>query len=266
MGIKTKIPYCDSTWNIVTGCLHGCDFCYARRIAERFGIKPFGYVEPTVLEEPIILQGKKEPYPLGFAPTFHRYRLDEPRRWKKPRTIFVCSMADLFGEWVPDTWIQEVFDACRKAPQHRYLFLTKNPKRFKEIRKNGIELPEKCWIGTSATVNADCTANYPSKLRHLSDNWDTITQWFVSIEPILERFSKSSIENIATMDWVIVGAETGNRKEKVVPEKVWIDEIVEQCKESGTPVFMKESLRELMGKDFKQEYPLFWVSVPADAK
>ena len=220
-----------------------------------FGIKPFGYVEPTVLEEPIILQGKKEPYPLGFAPTFHRYRLDEPRRWKKPRTIFVCSMADLFGEWVPDTWIQEVFDVCRKAPQHRYLFMTKNPKRFKEIRKNGIELPEKCWIGTSATVNADCTANYPSKLRHLSDNWATITQWFVSIEPILERFSKSSIENIATMDWVIVGAETGNRKEKVVPEKVWIDEIVEQCKESGTPVFMKESLRELMGKDFKQEYP-----------
>lgn len=175
MGIKTKISWCDSTWNPVTGCFHECEYCYARRIAQRFGgasethnnecchecqweTEADGTVH--VLDEPLYDpdMSRNAPYPFEFDPTFHRYRLDEPRRWKKPRSVFVCSMADLFGEWVPDTWIQEVFDICRKAPQHRYLFLTKNPKRFKEIRKNGIELPEKCWIGTSATVNADCTA------------------------------------------------------------------------------------------------------------
>ncbi|MFR1061782.1 MAG: DUF5131 family protein [Enterocloster sp.] len=60
-------------------------------------------------------------------PTFHKYRLNEYQN-KKSRNIFVCSMADLFGEWVPDEWIEEVFEACDNAPQHNYLFLTKNPK------------------------------------------------------------------------------------------------------------------------------------------
>ena len=79
------------------------------------------------------LDGKttNAPYPFGFKPTFHRYRLNQPMRWTKPRDIFVCSMADLFGEWVPTEWISAVIEACKAAPQHRYLFLTKNPnERF----------------------------------------------------------------------------------------------------------------------------------------
>lgn len=265
MGIKTKIPYCDSTWNIVTGCLHGCDFCYARRIAERFGIKPFGYVEPTVLEEPIILQGKKEPYPLGFAPTFHRYRLDEPRRWKKPRTIFVCSMADLFGEWVPDTWIQEVFDACRKAPQHRYLFLTKNGDRYKWLYDSGM-MP----IGVDAFgMWFGCTITKPTDSFFYNDLYANGIDHngFLSIEPIHDDFAPTEFDPLDYgIKWIIVGAETGNRKGKVLPKREWIEHLAQTCDASGIPIFMKESLRELMGADFRQEYPWSGMPAPADAR
>ena len=158
---NTRIEWCDASWNPVTGCLHDCEYCYARRIAKRFSgkgdlreagtgfwldkdsfevSKGSGVYETkyalTTGEKPEPFKpynGKITPYPFGFSPTFHKYRLDVPKKWSEPRTIFVCSMADLFGEWVPDEWIEEVFTACEKAPQHTYLFLTKNPKRYIEL-------------------------------------------------------------------------------------------------------------------------------------
>ena len=278
MGAKTKIGWCDASWNPVTGCLHDCEYCYARRIAERFGAREIydpecqcqrhliergmltGTGKPLELDYPWEQKNKdgsitNAAYPFGFSPTFHRYRLDEPQKWKKPRTIFVCSMADLFGEWVPDAWIQEVFSACEKAPQHRYMFLTKNPGRFKSLRGNGIRLPESCWIGTSVTTDREEADQYTWRTRYISDNWDSTAHWFVSVEPILEQMSRSSIENLTAMHWVIVGAETGNRKGRVIPEKEWIAEIADECKRCRIPIFMKDSLRELMGVDFRQEFP-----------
>lgn len=275
---KTKIDWADSTWNPVTGCLHGCEYCYARRTAERFEAREIydpecqcqrhliergmlkGTGKPLELDYPWEQKNKdgsitNAAYPFGFEPTFHRYRLDEPQRWKKPRAIFVCSMADLFGEWVPDAWIQEVFSACEKAPQHRYMFLTKNPGRFKSLRENGIRLPESCWIGTSVTTDREEADQYTGRTRYISDNWDSTAHWFVSVEPILEQMSRSSIENLTAMNWVIVGAETGNRKGRVIPEKEWIAEIADGCKRCRIPIFMKESLRNLMGNDFRQEFP-----------
>lgn len=77
----------------------------------------------------------------------------------------------------------------------------------------------------------------------------------MSVEPILEQMSRSSIENLTAMHWVIVGAETGNRKGRVIPEKEWIAEIADECKCCRIPIFMKDSLRELMGVDFRQEFP-----------
>lgn len=275
MGIKTKVDWCDSTWNPVTGCEHRCPYCYAKGIAERFGTNwlpdenPDDYkcvldgTETHAILELDGMQVRKQKdgrivpaaFPLGFAPTLHRYRLDEPQHWKKPRNIFVCSMADLFGDWVPDEWIEEVFQACEAAPQHRYMFLTKNPARFKQLRENGIKLPDGCWIGTSVTRDAEQADQYTGRTRYLSDNWDTTAKWFVSVEPIQEQMSRNSIENLTAMHWLIIGAETGNRKGKVVPRKEWIDEIAEKCKCCRTPIFMKESLRDLMGADFRQEFP-----------
>lgn len=272
MGKKTKIDWADATWNPVTGCLHGCEYCYARRIAERF--RPeyvsgmYGTNESEVssrtnyeLKEPmrrcryesdgVKLLYEKTAYPFGFVPTFHRYRLEEPQRWKKPRNIFVCSMADLFGDWVPDEWIKEVFAACDAAPQHRFLFLTKNPSRYKEL-ENLLPLHRRppavaeMWFGHSYTGTGD----YKPMQLHLAHSR------FVSIEPLLHDLSEQDMMIVAaTNDWIIIGAETGHRKGKVIPKKSWVDGIVYYAKRNNVPVFMKESLREIMGDDFRQEFP-----------
>lgn len=264
MGTKTKIDWCDATWNPVTGCLHGCEYCYARRIAERFGGFDLERVGGEysfedgkyILDFPLCKKtkhGKTQvaPYPFGFLPTFHRYKLDEPQRWKKPRTIFVCSMADLFGEWVPGEWIREIVEACDAAPQHRYMFLTKDPKRYAELRAKDIQPPANSWIGTSATTDTEAK----EQTLALSECWNVNANWFVSVEPLLEPMSSEALEDLSAMQWVIVGAETGNSKNKVIPERKWVDEIVDACAKVGTPLFMKDSLRDLMGNDFQQEFP-----------
>lgn len=265
MGKKTKIDWCDSTWNPVTGCLRGCAYCYARRIAERFG----GYPSDEKLHEFNVRQMVRHrnddgewnrwykcAYPFSFAPTLHRYKLDEPRHWKKPRNIFVCSMADLFGEWVPMEWIREVFNACREAEQHRYIFLTKNPSRLRGLEADG-ELPDlpNFWYGSTVETYPDGPAeNCWNALFIPSDDYGLVrAHTFVSIEPILGDFSSQGITN--NVDWVIVGAETGLRAGKVTPERRWIENLVTLCEIAETPLFMKDSLRELMGDGFKQEFP-----------
>ena len=292
MGDKTKIDWCDSTWNPVTGCLHGCEYCYARRIAERFRAREIydpdcqcqrslinrgmlkGTGKPLELNYPWEQKNKdgsitNAAYPFGFEPTFHRYKLDVPQRWKKPRTIFVCSMADLFGDWVPDEWIAEVFRACEAAPQHRYLFLTKNPKRL-------------CLMAIATKIflwNVDHqdsqvhprTTEYAEVMRlPIRDNWwfgSTIDNsketcfcdgrtWntFTSIEPLTEHLNMG-IGSFGNRKWTIIGAETGNRKGKIIPKREWVENIVEAAQMTGMKVFMKESLRGLMGEDFRQEFP-----------
>ena len=239
---KTKIDWCDSTWNPVTGCLHRCEYCYARGIANRFG---FGAYEPNiderVLIEPAVSAGKKVPYPFNFEPTFHKYRLNEYQN-KKGRNIFVCSMADLFGDWVPDEWIEEVFKACHDATQHNYLFLTKNPERYAEL---GMPCDNYLWYGTSV-----CKKDDIQKCKYLPLGGKK----FVSIEPILEDLDIIGEPIINYVDWVIIGAETGRRKNKVIPERKWIEDIVNECKENGTAVFMKSSLSDIWGEPLIQEF------------
>lgn len=246
MGAKTKIDWCDATWNPVTGCLHGCEYCYARRIAERFSTeqkykRPYEPVLPVPTRR---VRTKPEPYPYGFKPTFHRYKLDEPQRWKKPRTIFVCSMADLFGDWVPDEWIAEVFRACEKAPQHRYLFLTKNPARLCKMASAGI-LPchDNWWFGS--TLDSKNAKRFQGGL---------IYHTFISVEPLTEHMHVG-LGSFGSDEWVIIGAETGNRKGKIIPKREWVENIVEAAQITGMKVFMKESIRSLMGADFQQEFP-----------
>ena len=234
----------------------------------------------------------------------HRYRLDIPREWKDPRTIFVCSMADLFGEWVPMDWKIETLLACREAPQHRYLFLTKNPTGYClwPTEKHPLkDLPIRCdvedlytdnmWLGVTYTGREHLPGttldpkDWKSKLDIGTNFWymhrmggaifPFTRNKFLSIEPIscditevedernpgeklLEKFIYGEDRPFHTdgiFEWVIVGAETGNRKDRVVPKKEWIDKLTALCDRSGVPIFMKESLREIMGDDFRQEFP-----------
>lgn len=275
MGDRTKIDWADASWNPVTGCLHGCEYCYARGIARRFGNHMSEFrelvngmdeqMEFHVLDKPFEFRragwingvyvdlgtnGKSCPYPFDFEPTFHKYRLDIPKRWTRPRNIFVCSMADLFGEWAPDEWIKAVLDACREAPQHRYLFLTKNPRRYDELEDKDIITgkDQNFWLGSTVTVETRDLLHY---------NFGLHT--FKSCEPMLAPWPPAGPPNEkyrgAWPEWVIFGAETGNRKGKVVPEKEWIDNAVKMCRNIGAKVFMKESLRGIMGADFIQEFP-----------
>jgi protein gp37 len=194
---KTAIEWCDYTWNPVTGCNHGCPYCYARKIAERF-------------------RGTKA-WPNGFEPMFHPDRLDDLRHLGKqyytplPKgyTIFVCSMADLFGEWVPDEWINRVMSAAKYVPRHTYLFLTKNPKRYLTIP--GEYLGQKnFWFGTTITNSYDA-GQHLHWIRRLPEG-----NTFVSFEPLLGEIKNIDLTGIKQ---VIVGAQT-NPSVEVSPEMV----------------------------------------------
>lgn len=231
---ETKIDWAEMSWNPVTGCYHGCPYCYARRTAHRFD---------AGMEDPAPLPGglhvldhkiKATPYPCGFEPTMHRYRLDQPERQTEGRTVFVCSMADLFGRWVPTKWICDVLDACQRAPQHRYLFLTKNPARYLELDHPAL-LPhsENFWYG-STVANMDAVGMYPMPHANINTFW--------SMEPLLGPVDMDAAEGLPA--WVILGAETGNRKGKVIPKREWVDQLAAFCAENEIPVFYKGNLRE----------------------
>ena len=225
---RTSIDWAQYSWNAVTGCLHGCDYCYARRIAERF-------------------HG-----PGGFKPAFHENRLDEPYKIKKPSRIFVGSMCDLFGDWVPNDWIYSVLATCEMNPQHQYLFLTKNPERYERlfIYDEKIKPHANWWLG--ATFD---TANDTSTFRdHLwplhEEGWHT----WASAEPLLEDIA-SYMEWEDTIDWLVIGAMTGPGSKERQPQREWVRKLVVEADNYGIPVFMKRSLQTLIDEPLIQQYP-----------
>lgn len=240
---RTKIEWCEMTWNPVTGCLRKCPYCYAATMARRFEpadvrtAREAEPVRPLELHAPET-RSNNGPFPFGFEPTFHKYRLDEPQRDKHPRMIFVCSMGDLFGPWVPDEWIHAVFDACEAAPWHLYMFLTKYPERYSKLYKAG-RLPKKenWWYGSTITDSEG--RRFPGTIS---------LNTFLSIEP-LHEYLGVGLGSFGGDKWIIVGAETGNRKGKIIPEKAWVDNIVQAARITRAAVFMKDSLLPIMGKD-----------------
>jgi len=233
---RTKIEWATHTWNPVTGCLHGCQYCYARRIASRFatgngGGEPFVYNNPDA-----------GPFPAKFDPTFHRYRLDEPANLKKPARIFVVSMGDLFGDWVPDDWIIEVLWACREAPQHKYLFLTKNPGRYAELAYKGLlPVDDNFWYGQTCTKGV---------VKALGGSYHQ----FLSAEPL------QGFVDAYGFEWIIIGAETGNRKGKHVPTKqeafntTWLNTGSHFMKDSMLPIVGEENMVRVIPAGLRLEH------------
>ena len=252
---ENGIPYCDFTWNPVTGCLHSCSYCFARRIAERFSTaSKIGEVEKDYL-----LQTNKtysnNPFPQGFKPTFYPNRLDEPIVHDKPSRIFVSDMGDLFGSWVPKEWIEDVLRAVRQCPQHTFLFLTKNPKRYLEF-----EFPENAWIGTSVENQAAADERIPLLLQA------SASVRFISVEPLLGAINLfnigfNGIEPLSALgrcsyhthlfkheclcnsprqagiNWVIAGGESGQGARPLHPD--WARSLRDQCQAAGTKFFFK---------------------------
>lgn len=270
---KTRIDWCSHTWNPVTGCLHGCEYCYARKTALRFGLHPcekpgkppleilpkgsgcFYVEEPTKLYDEKGAYIRSTPYPAGFAPTYHAYTMDYPEKREIPSTVFVSSMGDLFGAWVPDTWIKDVFNACSRAPWHTYLFLTRNPKRYTEMKK---DLPSgnNFWYGATAT-----NAEQMGKAADAIGDLPATAKTFLSIEPMMEDITASpgweismSRVNVYYFNWLIIGGMTGGRKDQK-PKREWVEKIVDFACGHHIPVFMKKNLASTWGDDLIQEFP-----------
>jgi protein gp37 len=174
---SADIEWAQWSWNPVTGCKHECSYCYARDIATSARMAKV--------------------YPNGFEPTFRSNSLAAPMNTKVPemaasdarfRNVFTCSMADLFGRWVPKEWIEAVLDTVRRSPQWNFLFLTKFPTRMAEF-----DIPPNAWMGTSVDLQA--------RVANAEKAFDTVkcgVRW-LSIEPMIEPIKFNHLDRF---DWV----------------------------------------------------------------
>jgi len=269
---KTKIEWVKNpdgtpgyTWNPITGCLNGCDYCYARKLANtRLRER---YLANTNVA-PVTKQEGRQTFRMGFGlkngyrlvsieeakadpfyPRFWEDRLYEPvnkmRRWgrqtrvlhqQSPKGIFVCDMSDLFGIGIPEEWTRRVLDRFQYAPQHRFYLLTKQPQNLTKFSP----FPDNCWVGVSATN----WLQFSDALGHLATIGAKIK--YLSFEPLLEEIKLDMLQKMLfprVVNWVIIGAQTKPYK----PPKIeWVREIVEACDKAGAKVFLKDSLKPLL--------------------
>lgn len=209
---ESKIEWTGSTWNPITGCTKysdGCQHCYAEKMATR--LKNMGLSK----------------YTNAFKLTLHPDNIEDPLNMKKPQTIFVCSMSDIFHKDVPDEFILKLFEVMNKAHWHTFQVLTKRAERISELNDK-INWTNNIWLGT--TVEDTKVLNRIDHLRHSSAYIK-----FLSIEPLLENIDNMNLKNI---DWVIVGGESGPKARPIKEE--WVKNIQEQCKSSNVPFFFKQ--------------------------
>jgi len=166
-------------------------------------------------------------YQAGFQLTLHEQMLNYPLKWRKPCRIFVNSMSDLFHEDVPEEFIFKTFEVMRSAKQHQFQILTKRSQRLRKINSR-LDWAENIWMGVSVE-NQD----YAWRIDDLRAT--SAHHKFLSVEPLLGSLSDV---NIAGMDWVIVGGESGPGARPMKPE--WAIEIRNKCVELAIPFFFKQ--------------------------
>ena len=212
MATQSSIEWTESTWNPLTGCTKispGCKHCYAERMAKR-------------------LQAMGSPnYRNAFKLTLHEHALELPVTWKKPQTIFVNSMSDLFHKDVPFEFISSVFDVMNRADWHRYQLLTKRPGRLASLSDRLPWAPH-IWMGTSVE-NED----YLPRIDELRKCGAHVK--FLSLEPLLGPLGNLVLDDI---DWVIVGGESGPKAREMKPE--WVTGIRDKCVAANVPFFFKQ--------------------------
>lgn len=212
MAERSAIEWTDATWNPVTGCTKispGCKNCYAERMAER--LQAMGQAN----------------YVNGFELTLQPQMLDLPLAWKKPRTVFVNSMSDLFHEGVPLDHIRRVFEVMKRAHWHRFQVLTKRADRLAVVSPD-LDWAANIWMGVS--VESDKFCQRIDKLRSTRARTK-----FLSLEPLLGPLPDLALEGI---DWVIVGGESGPRARRMHP--AWVADIRDQCNRASVPFFFKQ--------------------------
>ena len=211
MALSSSIEWTESTWNPLTGCTKissGCMNCYAERLARR--LQAMG----------------NSNYRNGFDITMHENSLEIPLKWKKPQTIFVNSMSDLFHEEVPDDFIFRVFEIMCRADWHHFQILSKRSERLANISSRLPWAPN-IWMGVSVEDSANLF-----RIDHLRTTSARLK--FISIEPLLGPIPDLNLKSI---DWVIVGGESGPKARAI--EKSWVLDIQRHCEESRVPFFFK---------------------------
>jgi len=212
MGAKTDIGWTDSTWNPVTGCTKvsaGCKYCYAELLANR--LKVCGL----------------RTYANGFHVTLHESAMKVPLGWKKPRTIFVSSMGDLFHEDVPFDFIRRVFDVMKAADRHQFQLLTKRSDRLRELSESLPWLPN-VWMGVTVE-----STDYRHRVDDLRATGAAMK--FLSLEPLLGPIPDMDLRGI---DWVIVGGESGLTSRPM--DASWVADIRDQCQKASVPFFFEQ--------------------------
>jgi len=186
-------------------------------------------------------------YRNGFNVTIHEDALDLPVRWKRPQTIFVNSMSDLYRRDVPLSFIQKVFATMHQAGWHRYQILTKRPERLIELDAKLAWAPH-IWQGVTVEH-----PDYYGRIDLLRESGAHVK--FLSLEPLLAAMPRLELHGI---DWVIVGGESGPGARPMAGE--WVAEIRDQCLRAGVAfyfkqwggVFKKRNGRELEGRTWDE--------------
>lgn len=212
MAQGSGIEWTESTWNPVTGCTKvspGCKHCYAKRMAER--LRAMGQAN----------------YANGFELTLQPHMLELPLRWKKPQTVFVNSMSDLFHDEVPIAYIRRVFDVMRRADWHRFQVLTKRAGRLTRLAPE-LAWAENIWMGVSVETDRyrhriDALRSTPARVK------------FLSLEPLLGPLHDLDLTGI---DWVIVGGESGPKARPM--DAAWVTDLRDQCRRARVPFFFKQ--------------------------
>jgi protein gp37 len=221
MADRSAIEWTEATWNPVTGCDRvsaGCDHCYAMTLAKR--LKAMGSAKYQQ-------DGDPRTSGPGFGVTIHPQALDEPRRWRNSRVVFVNSMSDLFHAKVPLDFIRDVFDVCRDTPQHTYQVLTKRSLRLRRVAHK-LDWPDNLWMGVSVE-NSDVL----SRVDHLREVPAAVR--FLSCEPLLGPLDGIDLAGIG---WVIAGGESGSRYRPM--QLSWARGIRDACTEAEVPFFFKQ--------------------------
>jgi protein gp37 len=212
MASNSSIEWTEATWNPVTGCTKlspGCKNCYAEKMAKR-----------------LRAMGNRN-YANGFELTLQPHMVELPLKWKRPQTIFVNSMSDLFHQDVPLEYIRRIFGVMKQAHWHRFQVLTKRADRLAELSRE-LEWPRNIWMGVSVE-----SQKYVDRIEHLR-NTGAVTK-FLSLEPLLGPLKNLDLRGI---DWAIVGGESGFRARPMKQE--WVIDIREQCQTAGVAFFFKQ--------------------------
>jgi hypothetical protein len=214
------------TWSPITGCLHGCVYCWAKDLAEGK-----------------LSQSRK--YQEGFKPAFHEVELK--RKFKAGWFVFVSSMGDAFGEWVPRGWILRVLDVIRRFPEAHFLLQTKNPGRFFEFLE---ELTPNIYLGTTIETNRDYEITAaPSPMTRYLDFWTV--EWphkFISIEPIMDFSVTVLVRWMGHLKPEIIEVGADNHH-KGLPEPPWgkVQELLAELRGVCPTVVEKDGLERLEG-------------------